>query len=106
MDFHLRISAICHEKQRKYSGYIQAGFEKIFNLVYWEISLWKINCLLEVCTVKIYKSRRRRREKERRRANDGNNNSQATHGARMAHASHLGQYGMEASCTLCFLFFD
>ena len=38
------------------------------------------------------KSKRRRRKKKRREIlNDGNNNGQATHGARMAHASRLAK---------------
>ena len=38
------------------------------------------------------KTERKERKRERKkRLNDGKNNGQATHGARMAHASHLGQ---------------
>ena len=37
----------------------------------------------------------KKREREKERLNDGNNNGQATHGARMAHASRLGQ---QAGC--------
>ena len=40
------------------------------------------------------------REREKERLNDGINNSQAMHGARMAHASRLGQNRMENQ--LCF----
>ena len=32
------------------------------------------------------------KEEEEERLNDGDNNGQATHGARMAHASRLGQW--------------
>ena len=37
------------------------------------------------------KQKTERKKEERERLNDGNNNGQATHGARMAHASRLGQ---------------
>ena len=35
---------------------------------------------------------KKQKTEERERLNDGNNNGQATHGARMAHASRLGQF--------------
>ena len=34
------------------------------------------------------------RERKKERLNDGNNNGQATHGARMAHASRLGKFNL------------
>ena len=37
------------------------------------------------------KQKMEKKEKRRGRLNDGDNNGQATHGARMAHASRLGQ---------------
>ena len=37
------------------------------------------------------KKKERKRERERERLNNGDNNGQAMHGARMAHASRLGQ---------------
>ena len=36
-------------------------------------------------------SQKQKTEEKEERLNDGNNNGQATHGARMAHASRLGQ---------------
>ena len=39
-----------------------------------------------------WRKKKKRRERERREIlNDGNNNGQATHGARMAHASRLAK---------------
>ena len=37
-----------------------------------------------------------KKRKKRGRLNEGDNNGQATHGARMAHASRLGQFVTEA----------
>ena len=38
------------------------------------------------------KGKEREKKKRKKRLNGGNNNGQATHGARMAHESRLGQF--------------